>query len=286
MNIVVTGGCGFLGQHLVRRLVADGHHVEVIDTAPRVVGPSVDVRDTKAVTRMILGFDVVVHLAAMNAATQTFYDRPEEVLDVGARGTLSMIDAARAAGVRDFVFASSSEVLGEPSAFPTPETAVLKIADPSNPRFSYAASKILGESAVLNATGFRKVQVFRPFNLYGEGQARGHVIPDLIAMAGFDGPITVQGDREQSRSFCHVSDAVEGIVLMMRDGGDGVFHIGNDCETTVRELVEMIAPGREIVAGARPAGSPRRRQPDISKMRALGYESRVSLEAGLARLLG
>lgn len=281
MRALVTGSDGFIGRHLVRRLIADGHQV-----VPYDICRGQDVRDTEALTYDMDGCEAVFHLAAINSGTRAFYDRPLDVLSVGAEGALSLIRAAQAASVPDLVVASSAEVYGEPLTVPTPETEPLKISDPSNPRFSYAVSKALSEVASLNASGFRKVRVFRPHNVYGPGQGRGHVIPDFIAMdedrrCGS----RIQGDGLETRAFCHVFDIVDGVMIMYERGETGVYHIGNDQETTIGDLARMIFT-QPIYTGPPMRGSPRRRCPDISKMRALGYEPKVSLRQGVRGLIG
>ncbi|MEZ5890000.1 MAG: NAD-dependent epimerase/dehydratase family protein [Xanthobacteraceae bacterium] len=160
---LVTGGTGFLGSALVRRLVTDGHAVRVLDdnsrgSARRLVDIAQkielvegNVRDPSIVRAAADGVDTVLHLAAVNG-TEFFYSKPELVLDVGVRGMLAVIDACRANGVRDLVVASSSEVYQTPPQVPTDETAPLSIPDVLNPRYSYAGSKIISELLVPGIT--------------------------------------------------------------------------------------------------------------------------------------
>ncbi len=307
--MVVTGGGGFIGAYLVKRLVRDGWDVAVVDTlvrgdasrfasvADQVDLFTVDVRDASALTGAFSGADVVMHLAAING-TENFYKHPELVLDVGLRGALAVVDACRSADVPDLVVASTAEVYQTPSVVPTPESIPLMLPDSLNPRYSYGGSKIATELIAFNygQDHFRKVQVFRPHNVYGPDMGWKHVIPqfvlraaDAIEQAG-DGQVDfpIQGDGTETRAFCHVDDVVDGIVTMYDNGGHReIYHIGNDHEISILDLVARIGAivGRELVPrpSSAPSGATPRRCPDISKMRALGYQPKVSLDDGLRR---
>lgn len=306
---VVTGGGGFIGAYLVKRLVADGWHVAVVDTlirgdagrltdvADHVELVSCDVRDEESLTQVFTGADVVMHLAAING-TENFYKHPELVLDVGIRGALAVLNAGRNAGVPDLVVASSAEVYQTPAIVPTPETIPLTLPDSLNPRYSYGGSKIATELIAFDYAQdhYRKVQVFRPHNVYGPNMGRKHVIPQFIlrAAAGRDTghgsavSFPIQGDGSQTRAFCFVDDIVEGILTMYARGGHReIYHIGNDEEVSIRELVLRVAKAigveLEIQPGAAPEGGTPRRCPDIGKMRQLGYQPAVGLDDGLAR---
>lgn len=307
-RVTVTGGGGFIGAHLVRRLVGEGWGVTVLDTmvrgaasrfadvADRVRLHMIDVRDEDAVAEAIRGSEVVMHLAAING-TENFYKHPELVLDVGLRGVLAVVNACRRAGVPDLVVASSAEVYQTPASVPTAESVALMLPDSLNPRYSYGGSKIVSELVAFNygREHFRKVQVFRPHNVYGPDMGWKHVVPQFILRAAeaLDGgrasaPFPIQGDGRETRAFCYVSDAVEGILTMYDRGGHReVYHIGNDEEVSIRELVARLGRvmGGELViepSDAAVGGTPRR-CPDISKMRALGYEPEVGLSEGLRR---
>ena len=304
-RILVTGGTGFIGSALVKALVHCGEAVRVFDDNSRGAARRLrevahdielikgDIRDAAAVDGAMRGIEEVHHLAFVNG-TATFYSAPERVLDVGVKGIVNVIDCCRRRGIGHLVLASSSEVYQSPPRVPTDESAPLVIPDPFNPRLSYAAGKIISEMMVINhgRKHFERVLIFRPHNVYGPDMGLDHVIPQFAmrlkqtASAGGAAGFPIQGSGEETRSFCHVDDLVAG-VMVMRERGEhlGIYHIGTAEEVTIADLARRMAAiaGREIVIepSAVLAGSTPRRCPDISKLRALGYEPRVSLDEGL-----
>jgi nucleoside-diphosphate-sugar epimerase len=305
-RVVVTGGGGFIGAYLVKRLVADGWDVAVVDSMVRgdasrfaEVASDVelftcDVRDQDALEKAFNGAEVVMHLAAING-TENFYKQPELVLDVGLRGALAVTNAGRAVGVPDLVVASTAEVYQTPPVVPTPETVPLMLPDSLNPRYSYGGGKIVSELIAFNygRDHYRQVQVFRPHNVFGPNMGWKHVEPQFImralaAQAAGDPTFPIQGDGTETRSFCYVDDIVEGILTMYEKGGHReVYHIGSDEEITIRDLAarigKIVGIDLDIRAGELQAGGTKRRCPDISKMRALGWSPAVGLEEGLER---
>jgi nucleoside-diphosphate-sugar epimerase len=310
-KILVTGGSGFIGSALVKALLRAGHFVRLLDDnsrgSPRRLAEverdiefmAGDVRNADAVARACAGMDEVHHLAFVNG-TEFFYSRPELVLDVGVRGMINVIDACREHGVARLVLASSSEVYQTPPRVPTDESVPLSIPDPLNPRYSYGGGKLISELMAINygRKDFERVLIFRPHNVYGPDMGFEHVIPQFavrlhrLAAAQPSGVIKfdIQGTGEETRSFCYVDDLVAG-VLTMRDKGEhlGIYHIGTMDEVSIAELARHVAheAGREIelIPGPPAPGGTPRRCPDISKLAALGYKPRVSLEAGLALTL-
>ena len=303
---VVTGAAGFIGAHLVRRLVGDGCAVVAVDNMARgdprrlaeVAGhidlQNCDVRDADALTRACRGADVVFHLAAING-TENFYTQPELVLDVGLRGALAVVEACQAAEVPDLVLASSAEVYQTAPTVPTDETTSLMLPDSLNPRYSYGGSKIVSELIAFNygRRHFRKVQVFRPHNVYGPDMGWKHVIPQflmraLAARESGDPAFPIESDGAETRAFAFIDDVVEGILTMYRAGGHReIYHVGTETETTIADLARLIGQvvGVDLVPQpGRPApGATRRRCPDISKLRALGFAPVVNLREGLRR---
>ena len=305
---VVTGGSGFIGAYLTRRLVADGWRVTVIDNllraearrldpvADEIDMRTIDVRDVEQVSKAVAGAEVVFHLAAVNG-TENFYKQPELVLDVGLRGALAVVNACRDSDVPDLVVASSAEVYQTPAIVPTDENIPLLLPDSLNPRYSYGGSKIVSELIAFNYAQdhFRKVQVFRPHNVYGPDMGFKHVLPQFamraISLAAEHGTdFKIEGDGQQTRAFAYVDDVVDGIVKMYAHGDHReVYHIGNDDEVSIERVALQMCVlaginDANVIAGQEAAGGTLRRCPDISKMRNLGYSPSVTLEDGLHRL--
>lgn len=304
---VVTGGAGFLGSALVRRLLVEGKRVRVFDNGSRgcsrrledLTGEfeylSGDVRDREAVAQAVRGADCVCHLAFVNG-TEFFYTRPELVLEVAVKGISNVLDACLEHHVPELVLASSSEVYQEPPSIPTSEAVPLSIPDPTNPRYSYAAGKIISEMMALNygRTRFQRVLIFRPHNVYGPDMGWEHVIPQfvlrmrkLLCPDSATVRFPIQGTGEQTRSFVFIEDFMDGLMAVLRDGTHlGIYNIGTQEEVTIAELARRVGAyfGKrvDVVPGPPAAGAARRRCPDIAKIQALGYRPRVSLREGLA----
>jgi len=306
---LVTGGTGFLGSNLVRALVRRGERVRVMDNnfrgsldklgadlVERIELVEADVRDRAAVLDAVRGVDVVCHLAFING-TRHFYEIPETVLEVGIKGTLNTLEAAVQCGVREYVYASSSEIYQTPAVVPTPEDAPGSIPDVLNPRYSYAGAKLIGEILAFNygRKHFARTVVFRPHNVYGPDMGFEHVIPEFVvrlhraaaaAAPGTTLDFPIQGDGSETRAFNNVHDFIQGLLLVLDHGADRtVYHIGTDEEVTIRELAETIARRmglaiRIVPTPLRAGGTPRR-CPDISRLAALGYRPRLRLEEGL-----
>jgi dTDP-glucose 4,6-dehydratase/UDP-glucose 4-epimerase len=305
---LVTGGTGFLGSNLVRALVARGDEVRVLDnnfrgsaaklgaeTLQRIEFIEADIRDRERVLEAVEGMDVVCHLAFING-TRYFYEIPEVVLDVGIKGTMNTLEACVDCGVKEYVFASSSEVYQTPPSVPTAEEVPGSVPDTLNPRYSYGGAKLIGEVLAFNygREKFDRTVVFRPHNVYGPDMGFEHVIPEFVvrlrraARESNGGPIDfpIQGDGSETRAFNNVHDFVRGLLLVLDRGEDrNIYHIGTDEEITIRELAETIARkmGLEIRLQTSPrrAGGTPRRCPDIGKLRALGYEPQLRLADGL-----
>jgi UDP-glucose 4-epimerase len=243
------------------------------------------------------GCEAVWHLAYVNG-TRYFYERPDEVLEVGIKGTFATLDAALAAGVRRYVLASSSETYQEPSRVPTAESEMLKVPDVRNPRYSYGGGKIAAELLALHFGGRRGLEtvIFRPHNFYGPDMGHEHVIPEIVRriVELTDGltrktvELPIQGNGTETRSFCFIDDGARGAFLAGEHGGGGeIFHVGTEREVTIDRLVEMIGETLGVGITVRPGearrGGTSRRCPDISKLRGLGFEPKVDLESGLDR---
>jgi nucleoside-diphosphate-sugar epimerase len=310
-HYLVTGGTGFIGSALVTRLVRDGHRVRVLDNNSRgaerrlasvineVEMITGDVRDSDTVKKAIRGVDAVHHLAYVNG-TENFYTIPEIVLEVGVKGMINVIDGCLAASVGTLFLASSSEVYQTPPRVPTDETVHLVVPDLFNPRCSYGGGKIISELLAVNygRKHFERVAIYRPHNVYGPDMGFEHVLPQftlrLRALANEQpqGRIRfpIQGSGTETRSFCHIDDFVDGVIILQERGEHlSIYHIGTLEEVTIADVAARVARcmGREIdiVAGPLTQGSTSRRCPDISKLSRLGYVPRVTLDKGLRGLV-
>lgn len=304
---LITGGSGFIGSAIVRRLVKEGHSVRVLDNdirgaserlkdiAGKIELVQADVRDAAAVQKACKGMDSVIHLAYLQG-TQFFYTKPELVLDIGVKGIVNVIDGCVKENVKELVVASSSEVYNNPAKIPTDETAALLIPDPLNPRYSYSAGKIISEMMAINygRKHFDRVLIFRPHNVYGPDMGWEHVIPQLVlrmkeiaaATAEKTIKVPIQGTGKETRAFIFIEDFVDGLMLVLEKGAHlGIYHIGTMEEIRIEDLAKEIGNyfGKEVavVAGELAKGSPMRRCPDTTKLKKLGFRPKTSLSEGL-----
>jgi nucleoside-diphosphate-sugar epimerase len=306
---LITGGAGFIGSALAHRLVAEGHEVTVLDRFSRGKRGRVpegartiagDIRNPYIVANAFETVvpDTVWHLAYVQG-TQTFYADPKDVIQVALLGIMNVLAACEDWQLELFLV-SSSEVYQNPpeGMFPTDETVPLSVPDVTNPRYSYGVGKIASEMATLayaQAGILKRAVIVRPHNIYGPDMGNEHVIPEfanrMMALPADEDRFRIQGTGEETRSFCHISDCIDGLMVLERDGENGnVYHLGNPNEEyMISELAHLVADhfGREIrvMPGELPKGSPTRRLPDVRKMNALGYQPKVSLREGLAGTL-
>lgn len=305
-SYLVTGGAGFLGSALVRRLLGEGHRVRVLDNQSRgsarrltafrgeIEFVEADVRDAEAVQRATKGVNSVCHLAFVNG-TEFFYTKPDLVLDVGVRGMINVIDACRKYDVGELILASSSEVYQTPPLIPTDERVPLSIPDPLNPRYSYGAGKIISEIMAINygRMHFERVVICRPHNVYGPDMGWEHVVPQFILRMrelrrepGDPIRFPIQGTGKETRAFVFIGDFIEGLMLVMERGEHlGIYHIGTMEEVEIQHVARLVGEyfGRqvEIVPSQAPKGETPRRCPDITKLAALGYQPKYAFRDGL-----
>jgi len=297
---VVTGGAGFLGSHLSRRLLDEGWEVVVLDSL--LTGKAENVADLMPrdgfrferydVTNYLHvdgPLDWVLHLASP-ASPADYLEHPIHTLKVGALGTLRALGLAKAKGA-GFFLASTSEVYGDPQVHPQPESYWGHV-NPVGPRGVYDEAKRYAEAmtaAYRRAHGV-PVRIARIFNTFGPSMRRddGRAVPTFVAQTLAGKPVTVHGDGSQTRSLCYVDDLIEGFWrLLLSDQQDPV-NLGNPEEVSVLELAEAVrdAAGSrsEIVFTERPVDDPEVRCPDIGRARDhLGWEPRVPLRDGLKR---
>jgi UDP-glucuronate decarboxylase len=313
VKVLILGGAGFIGLHLARRLVADGHAVTIVDDfsrgsrdhdlaelrrGPSVAVISADLTAAEAWSSLPHGWDQIYLLAAIVGVRNVERD-PARVVRVNTLTALHLLDWV---GEDDgpVFFASTSEVYaGGVDAgvvpVPTAEDVPIMIADVAAPRFAYAVSKLLGEAAFLHGTranGIRAI-VGRFHNVYGPRMGSDHVIPEMLlrAISG-ENPFSVWG-ADQYRAFCYVDDAVEAMLRLMNapEAIGEIVHIGDDTEPTqIADLATLVleacGESPRIEPRPAPAGSVARRCPDLAKLRRLtGYEPKVPLAEGVRRTL-
>src|SRR5215813_5483516 len=302
MRVLVTGGAGFLGSHLCDRLLAEGHEVVAMDNL--VTGNLRNIAHLDAerrfrfvrhdVTQFIAvdgALDAVLHFASP-ASPIDYLELPIQTLKVGSLGTHNALGIAKAKKAR-FLLASTSEVYGDPLVHPQPETYWGNV-NPIGPRGVYDEAKRFAEAITMAYHRAHRVdtRIVRIFNTYGERMRPrdGRVVPALIGQALAGEPMTVFGDGSQTRSFCYVSDLVDGIVRLLHSAEKEPVNIGNPAELTVlafaRTIRTLTGTSSEIVFKPLPVDDPKVRQPDIGKARRiLGWEPRVPLEEGLRRTI-
>ena len=308
-RILILGGAGFIGHHLAARLAGDGHALTLVDDLSRgradaalealrargrVVFQQADLTRPGVLDGLARDWEQVYMLAAVVGVRNVERD-PARVIRVNTLALLNVLAWLPGRGETLFFSSTSETYAGGVSngtvPVPTPEDVPLSVPDPAGPRWAYAASKILGEAAVLHEARARglRVVVARFHNVYGPRMGADHVIPELSLRAlRREDPFRLYG-AEQRRAFCHVTDAVEAMTrLMTAEAAWGrVVNIGNDAEETrIGDLARLVldtagfAPTIEPVPA--PAGSVERRCPDLTRLRALtGFQPKMGLAAGV-----
>lgn len=298
MKVVVTGGAGFIGSHLVDRLLSDGYDVTVIDnfstgrpenlthhgSEKRLRVVEVDIANLAGILPYFKDVDWVFHLAALADIVPSI-QFPEEYFRANVDGTFAVLEAARNSGVKRFVYAASSSCYGITDEYPTPETAAIR------PQYPYALTKYLGEQLVMHWGRVYKLPVIslRLFNVYGPRSRTsgtyGAVFGVFLAQKLAGKPFTVVGDGTQTRDFTYVTDVVDAFVKAAESGiVNEIFNVGSGNTYSVNHLVELI--GGDVVYIPKRPGEPDCTFADTAKIRKqLGWQSRVSFEEGVALLL-
>lgn len=301
-RILITGGAGFIGSHLADRLLTDGHTVVALDNLftghPRNISHLAGHERFHFVKHDVTEYiyvdgrlDAILHLASLPSPVD-YLREPIKTLKVGALGTHKALGLARAHKAR-FLLASTSEVYGDPQVHPQPETYWGNV-NPIGPRGVYDESKRFAEAMTMAYHRYHGIdtRICRIFNTYGPRMRAddGRVVTNFIAQALRGEPLTVYDDGARTRSFCYVSDLVEGLVGLLWSDEVEPVNLGNPCEMTVLEFAHTVqrltGTGASVTfvtpRDERTKDDPNTRQPDITRARTvLGWEPTVSLESGL-----
>lgn len=295
---LVTGGAGFIGSHLVERLIQDGHHVLVLDnlSTSRFENLShlknnallkfhqVDVSNFEAIRSFFQGVDWVFHLAALADIVPSI-NHPLDYFRSNVAGTSAVVEASRSAEVKRFIYAASSSCYGIPDSFPTPETAEIR------PQYPYALTKYLGEELTLHWAQVYDLPCvsLRLFNVYGPKAGTsgtyGAVFGVFLAQRLAGRPYTVVGDGNQTRDFTFVTDAVEAFIAAAESEVEGeIFNVGSGNTYRINLLVSLL--GGDVVHLPKRPGEPDCTFADISKITSyLKWQPKVRFEEGVRIML-
>lgn len=298
MRVLISGGAGFVASHLTDRLLADGHEIVAVDSF--LTGREENIEHLRSNPRYELSrqdvsipftvdghLDRVYHMASP-ASPFDYLGAPIETMMVGSAGTKNLLDIALRHGA-SFLLASTSECYGDPLEHPQKETYWGHV-NPVGPRSVYDEAKRFAEALTMayHRKHGLKTHIVRIFNTYGPRMKLndGRVVPAFLDQALHGKPITMFGDGSQTRSFCYVSDLVEGIVRLMESDEVYPVNLGNPSEITILEFAEriqkLVGSNCPIEFHPLPKDDPKQRQPDISKARKLlDWEPRVPLQEGL-----
>ncbi len=295
---LVTGGCGFIGSHIVDRLLQEGHEVRVIDNCstgrienikhqisnPRLIIYQKDIRAIKEIESIFQGVNYVFHLAALADIVPSI-QRPWDYYSSNVLGTFNVVECAKEAGIKKLVYAASSSCYGIPDEFPTKETASIR------PQYPYALTKRLGEETVLHWGQVYGLPVvtLRLFNVYGTRSRTsgtyGAVFGVFLAQKLAGKPFTVVGTGEQTRDFTYVTDVADAFyTAAVSNITMDTFNVGSGGTYSVNRLCELL--GGEIIHIPKRPGEPDCTFADTAKIEnVLGWKARISFEEGVGKVL-
>ncbi|MEK7449480.1 MAG: UDP-glucuronic acid decarboxylase family protein [Planctomycetota bacterium] len=300
MKIVITGGAGFIGSHLCEHFLNQGDEIICLDNL--ITGRMENIqlflnhKNFKFTNHNVTEFievagsvDAILHFASP-ASPKDYLEFPIQTLKVGSLGTHKALGLAKAKGAK-FLLASTSEVYGDPKEHPQSESYWGNV-NPVGPRGVYDEAKRFAEAMTMAYHRVHKLdtRIARIFNTYGPKMRvnDGRALPNFFTQAIKEEPLTVFGDGSQTRSFCYISDLVEGIARLLESGENNPVNLGNPSEITIREIAQKVID----LAGSRsklkfvslPQDDPKIRQPDITRAKKiLGWEPRVDLQTGLQK---
>ncbi|BAU63382.1 NAD-dependent epimerase/dehydratase [Stanieria sp. NIES-3757] len=296
MRVLVTGGAGFIGSHLIDRLMVQGHEVVCLDNfytghkrniLKWLDNPYFELIRHDITEPIRLEVDQIYHLACPASPVHYQYN-PVKTIKTNVMGTLNMLGLAKRVKAR-FLLASTSEVYGDPDVHPQPEEYRGNV-NCIGIRSCYDEGKRVAETLAFDYYRQNNVdiRVARIFNTYGPRMLEndGRVVSNFVVQALRGTPLTIYGDGSQTRSFCYVSDLVEGLMRLMNNEYIGPVNIGNPGEYTILELAKtiqtMVNPDAELVYKPLPQDDPQQRQPDITRAKTwLGWEPTIPLQEGL-----
>jgi nucleoside-diphosphate-sugar epimerase len=313
-KVLITGGAGFIGLHLSRSLSNQGYHVTILDNLDRgkadrdfkdlikkknVKFVKADITNPKTFHKLKGKFDYIYHLAALNG-TDNFYKIPDRVIKVGVIGTLNILDWFVKHKKGKLLFSSSSEaysgglnLLKDRFPIPTPEGVPLIVENPENVRWSYGASKILGEVSIHAYAKTHKMKNFtiiRYHNIYGPRMGFEHVIPQFIErIVKKENPFNIFGGQE-ARTFCYIDDGVKATQMVMeseKTNGQTVNIGRSDDEIKIidlaKKLFKIVGVHPQINIKDAPEGSVKRRCPKVEKLKRIGFTAEIPLLEGLRK---
>ena len=294
MKIAITGGSGLIGTELCK-LFKQNHNVTVLDfKEPKISDVNfikINIENSNEIIDSTKEIDLIIHLAAALGVVET-EKNPVKTLDVNAIGTKNVLEACKENKIKKIIFSSSSEIYGEPEHIPIKET------DRITPITTYGISKLMAEEYIKSYSRICDLRytIFRLFNVYGEEQANRWVVPEFVKKIVNDEEVSIHGDGNQVRAFCHVSDIANAFSFALTKGDNEVFNVGNNFEPiSIKDLATRIISltgskskikfisfddslrnRREII----------NRAPDISKAgKMLGYKPTISLDEGLTKVI-
>jgi len=304
LRVLITGGAGFLGSHLCDKFLAEGHTVIAMDNL--ITGSVRNIEHLAGNERFLFikhdvtnyiyiegEVDAVLHFASP-ASPIDYLKFPIPTLKVGALGTHKVLGLSKDKGAA-FLLASTSEIYGDPQVHPQPETYWGHV-DPIGPRGVYDEAKRFAEAMAMAYHRYHDVNthIARIFNTYGPRMRLddGRVVPNFIGQALRGEPLTIYGDGLQTRSFCYVSDLIEGLYWLLMSGENDPVNLGNPHELNIIQFAELINEltgndaGMVFEEGKRIEGDPQTRKPDISKAKqVLDWEPKVDIREGLQRTI-
>jgi len=295
MKVFITGGSGLIGFPLVKHFLDEGHAVTVLDLRkPEIEHKNLEFIKKSVIDRLsgdIKGADLVLHFAAILGVNNSD-NRPLETMRVNLEGSVNVFKSAAEAGIKKMIYASSSEVYGEPRELPIREDSV------KGPVSTYGVSKLAAEiyAKAYNHEFGTDIRIARFFNVYGPNQSDNFVIPIFIKAAMENKPITIFGDGKQTRCFTYVDDIIDGVVRVIERGkASEAYNIGNNHPTTILELAHIIKDVTESNSEIIKAGFGKQtrlkereieyRIPDISKMNALGWKPKTMIKEGIKKII-